>query len=76
LRKAHAIINRHAPFNDELMPALKQSGVDIIAGHDRLSCKKKVVLNTLTMLLAAITDCAGDRSHLFRYGQCKAPHFT
>jgi len=75
--KAHAIINRqYAIFNDELMPALKQSGVDIIAGHDRSELQKKWVAkyfedNVKPLLL----PIALDRSHPFPLVASKALHF-
>ncbi len=75
--KAHAIINRqYAVFNDELMPALKQSGVDIIAGHERSELQKKWVAkyfedNVKPLLL----PIALDRSHPFPLVASKALHF-
>lgn len=75
--KAHAIIKRqYAIFNDELMPALKQSGVDIIAGHERSETQKKWVAkyfedNVKPLLL----PIALDRSHPFPLVASKALHF-
>jgi polyphosphate kinase len=75
--KAHAIINRqYAIFNDELMPALKQSGVDIIAGYERSELQKKWVAkyfedNVKPLLL----PIALDRSHPFPLVASKALHF-
>ncbi|CAN4269087.1 Ppk Polyphosphate kinase [Methylophilaceae bacterium] len=75
--KAHAIINRqYAIFNHELMPALKQSGVDIIAGYERSELQKKWVAryfedNVKPLLL----PIALDRSHPFPLVASKALHF-
>lgn len=75
--KAHAIINRqYAIFNNELMPALKQSGVDIVAGYERSENQKKWVAkyfedNVKPLLL----PIALDRSHPFPLVASKALHF-
>ncbi len=75
--KAHAIIHRqYAIFNDELMPALKQSGIDIIAGHERSESQRKWVAkyfedNVKPLLL----PIALDRSHPFPLVASKALHF-
>ncbi len=75
--KAHVIISRqYAIFNDELMPALKQSGVDIIAGYERTLLQKKWVAkyfedNVKPLLL----PIALDRSHPFPLVASKALHF-
>ena len=75
--QAHALINRqYAIFNDELMPALKQSGVDIVAGFERSAAQKKWVAtyfndNVKPLLL----PIALDRSHPFPLVASKALHF-
>ncbi len=75
--KAHALIaHQYAIFNDELMPALKQAGVDIVAGHERTEVQKKWVAkyfedNVKPLLL----PIALDRAHPFPLVASKALHF-
>ena len=75
--KAHALIEQqYAIFNDELMPALKQAGVDIVAGFERTPTQKKWVAkyfedNVKPLLL----PIALDRAHPFPLVAGKALHF-
>ena len=75
--KAHALIaHQYAIFNDELMPALKQAGVDIVAGYERTATQKKWVAkyfedNVKPLLL----PIALDRAHPFPLVAGKALHF-
>ena len=75
--KAHALItHQYAIFNDELMPALKQAGVDIVAGFERTDIQKKWVSkyfedNVKPLLL----PIALDRAHPFPLVAGKALHF-
>lgn len=75
--QAHALIAlQYAIFNDELMPALKQAGVDIVAGHERTPAQKKWVAkyfedNVKPLLL----PIALDRAHPFPLVAGKALHF-
>lgn len=75
--QAHALIaQQYAIFNDELMPALKQAGVDIVAGHERTPAQKKWVAkyfedNVKPLLL----PIALDRAHPFPLVAGKALHF-
>lgn len=75
--QAHALIaHQYAIFNDELMPALKQAGVNIVAGHERTDEQKKWVAkyfedNVKPLLL----PIALDRAHPFPLVASKALHF-
>ena len=75
--QAHALIaQQYAIFNDELMPALKAAGVDIVAGHERTPAQKKWVAkyfedNVKPLLL----PIALDRAHPFPLVAGKALHF-
>lgn len=75
--QAHALVSRqYAIYNDELMPALKEAGVDIVSGNKRSVNQKKWVAkyfeaNVKPLLL----PIALDRSHPFPLVASKALHF-
>ncbi|MES2500399.1 MAG: polyphosphate kinase 1 [Pseudomonadota bacterium] len=75
--KAHELIsNQYTIFNDELMPALKQAGVHIVAGHERTAAQEKWVAkyfedNVKPLLL----PIALDRAHPFPLVAGKSLHF-
>ena len=76
-QQAHALVNlQYTIFNDALMPALKQAGVDIVAGIERNTQQKKWVAtyfndNVKPLLL----PIALDRTHPFPLVASKALHF-
>jgi polyphosphate kinase len=74
---AHALVNRkYDIFNKELMPALSQAGIDIVAGNQRSATQQKWVSqyfeNNVKPLLLPI---ALDRAHPFPMVASKALHF-
>lgn len=75
--KARALIaHQYAIFNHELMPALKRTGLHIVAGHERTAAQKKWVAqyfehNVKPLLL----PIALDRAHPFPLVAGKALHF-
>ena len=76
-QQAHALVNQqYAIFNNDLMPALKQAGIDILASIDRTIVQKKWVdsyfRNNIKPLLLPI---ALDLTHPFPLVASKALHF-
>ncbi len=76
-QQAHALVDRqYAIFNDELMPALKDAGVDIVAGNDRTENQKKWVANYFEAnVKPLLLPIALDRAHPFPLVASKALHF-
>jgi polyphosphate kinase len=75
--QAHALVNRqYAIFNDELMPALKAAGIDIVAGNDRNENQKKWVAHYFeTNVKPLLLPIALDLAHPFPLVASKALHF-
>ena len=75
--QAHALVTRkYSIFNNELMPALKLAGIDIVAGNQRSANQQKWVAqyfdaNVKPLLL----PIALDRAHPFPLVAGKALHF-
>jgi polyphosphate kinase len=75
--QVHMLVeHQYAIFNNELMPALKEAGVDIVAGNQRNTNQKKWVMqyfeaNVKPLLL----PIALDRAHPFPLVASKALHF-
>ena len=75
--RAHALVaHQYNIFNDELMPALKAAGIDIVSGNQRNKNQKKWVTqyfqaNVKPLLL----PIALDRAHPFPLVASKALHF-
>ncbi len=75
--RAHALVaHQYDIFNDELMPALKEAGIDIVAGNQRNKNQQKWVTqyfeaNVKPLLL----PIALDRAHPFPLVASKALHF-
>jgi polyphosphate kinase len=75
--QAHALVDRkYTIFNNELMPALKEAGIDIVAGNQRNKNQQKWVkqyfdANVKPLLL----PIALDRAHPFPLVASKALHF-
>ncbi|MGB7816925.1 MAG: polyphosphate kinase 1 [Methylotenera sp.] len=76
-QRAHALVDRqYAIFNDELMPALKDAGIDIVAGNDRTENQKKWVANYFEAnVKPLLLPIALDRAHPFPLVASKALHF-
>lgn len=76
-QQAHALVNRqYAIFNDELMPALKEAGVDVVAGNNRNENQKKWVAKYFeTNVKPLLLPIALDLAHPFPLVASKALHF-
>ena len=75
--QAHMLVNhQYDIFNNELMPALKQAGVDIVAGNQRSADQQKWVAQYFeTNVKPLILPIALDRAHPFPLVASKALHF-
>ncbi len=75
--QAHALVNRqYAIFNDELMPALKAAGIDIVASSERTNSQKKWVENYFRAnVKPLLLPIALDLMHPFPLVASKALHF-
>ena len=75
--EAHVLIKRqYAIFNDELMPALKEAGIYILAGHERTPAQKKWVAKYFNDNVKPILlPIALDLTHPFPLVANKALHF-
>lgn len=75
--QAHALVNRqYAIFNDELMPALKAAGIDIVSGDHRTQAQKKWVAHYFrTNVKPLLLPIALDLTHPFPLVASKALHF-
>lgn len=76
-RQAHALVSlQYAIFNDEIMPALKDAGVDIVASSDRTTGQKKWVANYFQAnVKPLLLPIALDHAHPFPLVASKALHF-
>ncbi len=75
--QAQALVNQqYAIFNDELMPALKAAGIDILASSDRTAEQKKWVANYFRAnVKPLLLPIALDLTHPFPLVASKALHF-
>lgn len=75
--QAHALVNRqYTIFNDELMPALKAAGIDIVASSERTLTQKKWVAHYFrTNVKPLLLPIALDLTHPFPLVASKALHF-
>ncbi len=75
--QAHALVNRqYTIFNDELMPALKAAGIDIVASSERTQAQKKWVTHYFrTNVKPLLLPIALDLTHPFPLVASKALHF-
>ncbi len=75
--QAHALVNRqYTIFNDELMPALKAAGIDILASSNRTEAQKKWVANYFRVnVKPLLLPIALDLTHPFPLVASKALHF-
>ena len=75
--QAHALVNQqYAIFNNDLMPALKQAGVDILASGNRTVAQKKWVVNYFrSNIKPLLLPIALDLAHPFPLVASKALHF-
>jgi polyphosphate kinase len=75
--QAHALVNRqYTIFNDELMPALKAAGIDIVASSERTQAQKKWVAHYFrTNVKPLLLPIALDLTHPFPLVASKALHF-
>jgi polyphosphate kinase len=76
-QQAHALVTRQYDiFNNELMPALKAAGVDIVASGDRTVAQKKWIANYfLVNVKPLLLPIALDLAHPFPLVASKALHF-
>jgi polyphosphate kinase len=76
-KQAHALVNQqYAIFNDELMPALKAAGIDILASRARTTAQKKWVGNFFRVnVRPLLLPIALDLTHPFPLVASKALHF-
>ncbi len=75
--QAHALVNRqYTIFNQELMPALKTAGIDIVSGDQRSQAQKKwVAYYFRTNVKPLLLPIALDLTHPFPLVASKALHF-
>jgi polyphosphate kinase len=75
--QAHALVTRkYDVFNNELMPALKQAGIDIVAGNARSANQQKWVAQYFeSNVKPLLLPIALDRAHPFPLVAGKALHF-
>lgn len=76
-QQAHALVNQqYAIFNDDLMPALKAAGIDIIASDKRTTKQKKWLENYFrAQVKPLLLPIALDLTHPFPLVASKALHF-
>jgi polyphosphate kinase len=75
--QAHALVSRqYTIFNQELMPALKAAGIDIVSGDRRSPAQKKWVAHYFrTNVKPLLLPIALDLTHPFPLVASKALHF-